>query len=98
MWSEWHYWCSLHLEAVGDTSVLKPWSLWEAPAMITRSCTLLLSHILLAVKTDVKLNKLQGRGDDRGGWSDANIQASHSPEIKAPKDDSGAKDIQSQEF
>lgn len=56
-------------------------------------------HILLAVKNDEELNKLLAGVTISEGGVIPNIQASLLPKkTKAPKDDSSAKDVQSQEF
>lgn len=56
-------------------------------------------HILLAVKNDEELNKLLAGVTISEGGVIPNIQATLLPKkSKMPKDDSSAKDIESQEF
>ena len=56
-------------------------------------------HILLAVKNDEELNKLLAGVTISEGGVIPNIQASLLPKkTKMPKDDSSAKDVESQEF
>ncbi|XP_034404359.1 histone H2A, orphon-like [Cyclopterus lumpus] len=56
-------------------------------------------HILLAVKNDEELNKLLAGVTISDGGVIPNIQASLLPKkTHLPKDDSSAKDVQSQEF
>lgn len=56
-------------------------------------------HILLAVKNDEELNKLLAGVTISDGGVIPNIQASLLPKkSKMPRDDSTAKDVQSQEF
>ncbi|XP_070826492.1 histone H2A-like [Chaetodon trifascialis] len=56
-------------------------------------------HILLAVKNDEELNKLLAGVTISDGGVIPNIQASLLPKrTKGPRDDSSAKDVESQEF